>query len=241
MRVRLPALEGVARRDDVDIAYEVFGEGPQTIVLMPPWAINHSRTWKGQVPYLARHFRVVTYDPPGNGKSSRPQDPAEYTDWKRVADAIAVMDATQTERAIIVGICTEAWTATLRAGEHPQRAIGLVFFAPVSPYGKKLPAREVSGDLYDFFRLPDGRLAFYVGDVSGKGSLAAVTATASWTPASTGLRSLRPARRLPRPGPAQGPEGRPGDRGPDQRPGHQELGDDCQQADPALQAGRRPD
>jgi sigma-B regulation protein RsbU (phosphoserine phosphatase) len=36
------------------------------------------------------------------------------------------------------------------------------------------PAREVSGDLYDFFPLPDGRLAFFVGDVSGKGMPAAL-------------------------------------------------------------------
>lgn len=36
------------------------------------------------------------------------------------------------------------------------------------------PAREVSGDVYDFFLLPDGRLAFYVGDVSGKGMPAAL-------------------------------------------------------------------
>jgi sigma-B regulation protein RsbU (phosphoserine phosphatase) len=36
------------------------------------------------------------------------------------------------------------------------------------------PAREVSGDLYDFFPLSDGRLAFFVGDVSGKGMPAAL-------------------------------------------------------------------
>jgi sigma-B regulation protein RsbU (phosphoserine phosphatase) len=36
------------------------------------------------------------------------------------------------------------------------------------------PAREVSGDLYDYFALPDGRLAFYLGDVSGKGMPAAL-------------------------------------------------------------------
>jgi serine phosphatase RsbU (regulator of sigma subunit) len=36
------------------------------------------------------------------------------------------------------------------------------------------PARVVSGDLYDFSRLADGRLAFFVGDVSGKGMPAAL-------------------------------------------------------------------
>jgi serine phosphatase RsbU (regulator of sigma subunit)/pSer/pThr/pTyr-binding forkhead associated (FHA) protein len=36
------------------------------------------------------------------------------------------------------------------------------------------PARVVSGDLYDFCQLPDGRLSFFVGDVSGKGMPAAL-------------------------------------------------------------------
>lgn len=35
--------------------------------------------------------------------------------------------------------------------------------------GVNLPAHEISGDFYDFFDLPDGRLAFVIGDVSGKG------------------------------------------------------------------------
>ncbi len=144
MRARYPDREGFAEREGIKIHYEIFGEGPQTILFLPPWSITHSRVWKLQVPYLARHFRVVTYDAPGNGKSDRPQDPKQYTDWKRVADAMAVLDATGTERAIIVGICTEAWTATLLAGEHPNVAEGLVFFAPVSPYGESMPEREVS-------------------------------------------------------------------------------------------------
>jgi serine phosphatase RsbU (regulator of sigma subunit) len=41
-------------------------------------------------------------------------------------------------------------------------------------YAHVHPAREVSGDFYDFFRLGDGRLAFFVGDVSGKGIPAAL-------------------------------------------------------------------
>jgi serine phosphatase RsbU (regulator of sigma subunit) len=50
-------------------------------------------------------------------------------------------------------------------------------------------AREMSGDLYDFFRLPDGRLAFFVGDVSGKGMPAALFMVA----VRTLIRHLAPA------------------------------------------------
>ena len=44
----------------------------------------------------------------------------------------------------------------------------------VELFARVHPAREVSGDLYDFFALPDGRLAFFLGDVSGKGMPAAL-------------------------------------------------------------------
>jgi serine phosphatase RsbU (regulator of sigma subunit) len=40
--------------------------------------------------------------------------------------------------------------------------------------GRVFPARSVAGDLYDFFRAPSGRLAFFIGDVSGKGMPAAL-------------------------------------------------------------------
>jgi sigma-B regulation protein RsbU (phosphoserine phosphatase) len=41
-------------------------------------------------------------------------------------------------------------------------------------HGVNLPAREVSGDFYDYFELPDGRIGFFIGDVSGKGMDAAM-------------------------------------------------------------------
>ncbi len=45
---------------------------------------------------------------------------------------------------------------------------------PYPVQGINLPAREVSGDFFDFFDLPDGRIGFAVGDVSGKGMNAAL-------------------------------------------------------------------
>ena len=82
MRAREPDQVGYVERDGVRIAYETFGEGETTIVFTPVDVIVHSRMWKAQVPYLARHFRVVTIDPRGNGRSDRPTDPAAYGDLR---------------------------------------------------------------------------------------------------------------------------------------------------------------
>ncbi len=76
-------------------------------------------------------------------------------------------------------------------------------FAPLGEAGFELyarvhPARQVSGDLYDFFPLSDGRLAFYVGDVSGKGMPAALFMVAVRTLARHLAPSAGPAVALGR-------------------------------------------
>ena len=77
-RAMYPDSEGYVERDGVQTFYEVYGEGRPTYVLLPTWSIVHSRFWKAQIPYLARHFRVVTFDGRGNGRSDRPQSPEAY-------------------------------------------------------------------------------------------------------------------------------------------------------------------
>ena len=64
-RALSPHESGYADSGGVRIGYEVFGQGEETLLLLPPWSIVHSRFWKAQVPYLARHFRVITFDRPG--------------------------------------------------------------------------------------------------------------------------------------------------------------------------------
>ena len=49
-------------------------------MLVPSNPIVHSRQWKAQVPYLSRHYRVVTFDGRGNGRSDRPVAPAAHTE-----------------------------------------------------------------------------------------------------------------------------------------------------------------
>jgi pimeloyl-ACP methyl ester carboxylesterase len=142
-RARLPDETGFATDPaGVRIAYEIFGTGDPTIVFLPSAPIIHSRQWKGQVPYLSRSYRVVTYDGRGNGRSDRPTDPAFYHDDRFVGDLEAVMDATGTETAVLVGLCVDGvWRSIRFAAQHPARAQGIVAFsigvprlAPTQPH-----------------------------------------------------------------------------------------------------------
>ena len=129
-RALSPSERGYAEVGGVRIAYEVFGDGEQTILLLPPWAIIHSRFWKLQVPYLARHFRVVTFDPRGNGLSDRPETADEYGPRVTAQDALAVLDAAGVADAVIVCHCAPAAAALLLAVEHPERVRGAFFMSP---------------------------------------------------------------------------------------------------------------
>ena len=56
------------------------------------------------MPYFSERFRCITYDGRGNGKSDRPEEVAAYSLDNYVADALAVMDATEPGKAILVGL-----------------------------------------------------------------------------------------------------------------------------------------
>src|SRR5262249_12283852 len=114
-RARYPDAEGFVERDGVRVFYEVYGAGEQTVLLLPTWSIVHSRIWKMQIPYLARHCRVVTFDGRGNGRSDRPEDADAYAEAEYAADALAVLDATMTERAYVVGFSMGAQRALVLA------------------------------------------------------------------------------------------------------------------------------
>ncbi len=133
-RARYPDSEGYVERDDVRVHYEVFGDGSPTVLLLPTWSIVHSHAWKMQVPYLARHFRVITFDPRGNGLSDRPEEPKAYAEAEFAADAIAVLDATDTDRAFVVGHSMGGQRGLVLAAEHPDRVEGAVYIAPAMPF-----------------------------------------------------------------------------------------------------------
>jgi pimeloyl-ACP methyl ester carboxylesterase len=150
MRARYPDTDGYIERDGVKVFFEVYGDGDPTILLMPTWPIVHSRFWKGQVPYLARHFRVVTFDARGNGRSDRPGSADAYSDDENVADALAVLDVTGTSTAVVVGLCSASrWSLEL-ASAHPDRVLGVAAISPGVPFlTPPLPWRQQASESWD--------------------------------------------------------------------------------------------
>jgi len=132
-RARTPDASGEVDCDGVRLAYEVHGTAGPAVLLLPTWTVIHSCHWKMQVPYLARHCRVVTFDGRGNGRSDRPA--SGYGDRRIASDALAVMDATDLDRAAIVALSMGARTALLLAAEHPERVERTVIMGPSVPLG----------------------------------------------------------------------------------------------------------
>jgi len=128
-RARYPDAEGSVTRGGVRVHYEVYGSGEPTVLLFPTWEIVHSRSWKFQIPYLARHARVVTFDRRGSGRSDRPADVAAYDRRETADDALAVLDDIGAERVALVSWCGSGEDLIL-AAEHPERVTGLVLIAP---------------------------------------------------------------------------------------------------------------
>ena len=129
-RARYPDSDGYVERDGVRVFYEVYGQGEPTVFLLPTWSIIHSRHWKMQIPYLARHFRVLTFDGRGNGRSDRPEGVAAYAEQQHAADALAVMDETDTQQAVLVSLSLGAQRALILAACRPERVTAAAFISP---------------------------------------------------------------------------------------------------------------
>jgi pimeloyl-ACP methyl ester carboxylesterase len=138
-RARYPDESGYVERDGTKVYYEVYGSGEPTVLLLPTWSIIHSRHWKMQIPYLARHCRVVTFDGRGNGRSDRPADPDAYREEEFADDAIAVMDTTATDSAVLVSLSRGAERSLHVAANHPERVERMVFIAPALPLPPATP------------------------------------------------------------------------------------------------------
>jgi pimeloyl-ACP methyl ester carboxylesterase len=147
MRAAVPHTKGKVDRNGVNLHYEIYGDGELTILFLPVWMIAHSAIHKGQIPYFSDNYRCITWDPRGNGKSDKPTDVSDFGHDHYVADALAIMDATGTNSAVIFGFSQSGPTAALLAAYYPKRVQALISVASHTP----LVARYDYNDLTKFF------------------------------------------------------------------------------------------
>lgn len=127
--------EGYVEHDGARIWYATFGSGAPVILLHG--GLGHSGNWGYQVPALVSNgYRAITIDSRGHGRSTRDNRPYSY-EWM-ASDALAVMDRLALEKAAFVGWSDGACTALILASEHPERVIGVFYFAcNMDPSGTK--------------------------------------------------------------------------------------------------------
>ena len=125
---------------DVRIAYQVVGDGPRDLVLVPAFVSNLELAWE-QPSYerfmrrLAAIARVIVFDKRGSGLSDPVRDAATIED--RIDDVRAVMDAAGSERADVFGWSEGATIAAMFGASSPDRVSALVLFGS---YARGTPA-----------------------------------------------------------------------------------------------------
>jgi pimeloyl-ACP methyl ester carboxylesterase len=142
MRAVLPTSEGDTARAGATLHYEVYDRPGPTILLVPTWEIVDSRAWRMQVPVLSRHYRLVVYDAAGTGRSSRRVDPARISEPDRLEDALAVMDATDTGQAVILGHSRGSELALAMHAFAPERVLATVNIGPGRPWRVELERKD---------------------------------------------------------------------------------------------------
>jgi aminoacrylate hydrolase len=121
-----------AEVNGIKISYEIQGEDNDTpLILVSGWALK-KEMWMAIAPPLSEHFKVITFDNRGCGKSDRPEGPYSLDDY--VDDILGLMDHLGLETANMMGYALGAMILMHLAIEHPERLDKLVLLNTVAEY-----------------------------------------------------------------------------------------------------------
>ncbi|MEQ1605094.1 MAG: alpha/beta fold hydrolase [Pyrinomonadaceae bacterium] len=143
---------------DVNIAYQVVGNGPIDIVFVMGWVSHLEYFWKHHLfasflERLASFSRLILFDKRGTGLSDRVPLAGLPTLEQRMEDVHAVMDAVGSERAVLVGVSEGGPMCSLFAATYPERTSGLVM---IGTYAKR-----IRDDDYPWAPTEEQREAFF--------------------------------------------------------------------------------
>ena len=113
------------KANDIEIYYEIHGSGKSLVLISgigyPLWQ------WYKMVPYLAKHFQVITFDNRGVGQSDKPAGP--YTAQMLAADTAGLLDTLDIESAAILGHSMGGFIAQAMALDYPEKVSELILCA----------------------------------------------------------------------------------------------------------------
>jgi pimeloyl-ACP methyl ester carboxylesterase len=122
-----------AQSGDVNIAYQVVGNGPIDLVFVMGWVSNIDEfwtepSWAHFLERLASFSRLIVFDKRGTGLSDRVDENNLPTLEVRMDDVRAVMDACGSKRAALFGISEGGPMCALFAATYPERTAALITF-----------------------------------------------------------------------------------------------------------------
>jgi pimeloyl-ACP methyl ester carboxylesterase len=142
-----------AKSGDVNIAYQVFGDGPLNIVFAPPGFTNVEHWWDEPdvsrwLLRLASCARVAMFDKRGTGLSDRVADLPGLD--QRMDDLRAVMDAAGMEQAALLGLSEGGTMSALFAATYPNRCRALALCGAYARIASVFPTQEARARALDY-------------------------------------------------------------------------------------------
>ncbi|HKF66161.1 MAG TPA: adenylate/guanylate cyclase domain-containing protein [Vicinamibacterales bacterium] len=132
---------------DVHIAYQVVGNGPLDLVVVPGFVSHVECQWEephyaNMLRRAASFSRLICFDKRGTGLSDRVTDMPTLE--QRMDDVRAVMDAVGSSRAALFGVSEGGPMSILFSATYPKRTTALVLYgsfakwawAPDNPWGR---------------------------------------------------------------------------------------------------------
>ena len=113
-----------ANLEDITIYFEEHGEGIPLVLIHG--GMGSADDWANQIEEFSRHYRVITFDSRGQGRTTDPQGPLSY--HLMAEDTLRLMDYLQVQSAYIVGWSDGGIIGIDLANHHPDRVLALVAY-----------------------------------------------------------------------------------------------------------------